>query len=130
MEKTDKDIVTTALREAAEETGIDPGKAEITGVLTPLYIPVSNIIVTPVVAWMETRPAFKPEKNEVVFIIEAGLPPFMDYSILRTKPFEIRGEVFNIKYFDYKGHVIWGATAMILHELLTVIKRTGLPLTV
>jgi 8-oxo-dGTP pyrophosphatase MutT (NUDIX family) len=125
-EPGDKDIVTTALREAAEETGIARENVEILGVLTPLFIPVSNIAVTPVAGWSETRPVFTPDKNEVVFIIEADLGSFLDYSIIRTRPFEIRGEEINIKYFDYNGHVIWGATAMILHELLTIIKRANL----
>jgi hypothetical protein len=66
---------------------------------------------------------FTPETTEVVFIIEADIRPFLDYSIIKTKPYEIRGEMIDIKYFDYKGNVIWGATAMIIHELLTIINR-------
>jgi 8-oxo-dGTP pyrophosphatase MutT (NUDIX family) len=125
-EPEDDDLISTALREAAEETGIVREDVEIVGILTPLFIPVSNIVVTPVVGWTESTPHFTPDKNEVVFIIEASLDSFLDYSIIRTSPFEIRGEKINIKYFDYNGHVIWGATAMILHELLTIIKRAGL----
>jgi 8-oxo-dGTP pyrophosphatase MutT (NUDIX family) len=125
-EPEDDDLISTALREAAEETGIVREDVEIVGILTPLFIPVSNIVVTPVVGWTESTPKFTPDKNEVVFIIEASLGSFLDYSIIRTSPFEIRGEKINIKYFDYNGHVIWGATAMILHELLTIIKRAGL----
>lgn len=123
MEPSDSDLLQTAIREASEETGIDPSDVTIAGTLTPLYIPVSNITVTPVVGWSERRPSFTPEASEVVFIIEADIRPFLDYSIIRTKPFEIRGEKIDIKYFDYNGNVIWGATAMILHELLTIIKR-------
>ena len=48
-----------------------------------------------------------------------------DPSIIKTKPFEIRGEMIEVKYFDYDGNVIWGATAMMLHELLTLIKRAS-----
>jgi 8-oxo-dGTP pyrophosphatase MutT (NUDIX family) len=125
QESSDTDLIQTALREASEETGIERAEAEIIGVLTKLYIPVSNIIVTPVVAWMETKPRLTPQESEVVFIIEAELDPFLDYSIVKTGPFEIRGEMIKIKYFDYNGNVIWGATAMILHELLTIIKRAG-----
>jgi 8-oxo-dGTP pyrophosphatase MutT (NUDIX family) len=122
-EPADKDLLQTAIREASEETGIDPLEVRIIGTLTPLYIPVSNIIVTPFVGWSENRPSFTPETTEVVFIIEADIRPFLDYSIIRTKPFEIRGDIIDIKYFNYNGNVIWGATAMILHELLTIIKR-------
>jgi 8-oxo-dGTP pyrophosphatase MutT (NUDIX family) len=125
QESSDKDLIQTALREASEETGIERAETEIIGVLTPLFIPVSNIIVTPVVAWMKKKPCLTPQESEVVFIIEAELDPFLDYSIIKTGPFKIRNEMIDIKYFDYNGNVIWGATAMILHELLTIIKRAG-----
>jgi 8-oxo-dGTP pyrophosphatase MutT (NUDIX family) len=125
-EKGDKDLSHTAEREASEETGIDPGHLEMIGILTPLYIPVSNIIVTPVVAWSDHRPDFRIRESEVRFVIEAELDRFLDYSIVKTRPFEIRGESMDIRYFDYDGHVIWGATAMIFHELLTIINRAAL----
>lgn len=125
-EKADVDLTYTAMREAAEETGINKDEVEIIGSLTPLFIPVSNIIVTPVVGWSDSKPIFKPDPEEVRFIIEAELMPFLDYSIIKTRPWDVRGEEINIKYFDYHGHVIWGATAMILHELLTLIRRADL----
>lgn len=122
-EDSDKDIIHTAIREAKEETGVDPDGISVLGTLTPLFIPVSNMIVTPVVGWTNEKPAFIHQPEEVVFLINAELKRFLDPSILKTKPFEIRGEMINVKYFDYEGHVIWGATAMILNELLTIIKR-------
>jgi 8-oxo-dGTP pyrophosphatase MutT (NUDIX family) len=125
-EKDDPDLIFTALREAGEETGISSGKVEIVGTLTPLYIPVSNIVVTPVVGWSGERPAYIPDPEEVLFMIEADLARFLDDSIIKTRPMEIRGEKIDIRYFDYEGHVIWGATAMILHELLVIIKRAAL----
>jgi 8-oxo-dGTP pyrophosphatase MutT (NUDIX family) len=129
-EKDDADLIFTALRETTEETGMDQGEVKVIGTLTPLYIPVSNIVVTPVVGWTGKRPTFKPDPEEVLFLIEADLTPFLDSSIVRTRPWEVRGEMLNIRYFDYEGHVIWGATAMILHELITIIKRAGLSLQV
>lgn len=122
-EPSDSDLLQTAVREASEETGINPSDLKIIGNLTPLFIPVSNVVVTPFVGWSEKKPSFVPDDAEVVFIIEADIRPFLDYSIIKAKPFEIRGEMIDIKYFDYKGNVIWGATAMILQELLTIIKR-------
>lgn len=128
-EPADESLLETALREAEEETGIDRGKVSIIGALTPLYIPVSNIIVTPYTGWYNGKPAWKPESTEVVFLFEADLSPFLDNSIIRQKPFDIRGEKIDIRYFDYEGNVIWGATAMMLHELLTIIRKANLPLT-
>ncbi|MGD0582415.1 MAG: CoA pyrophosphatase [Bacteroidales bacterium] len=129
-EKDDQDAIFTALREAAEEIDIRPSDVKIIGTLTPLFIPVSNILVTPVVGWTGKRPLFKPDPSEVLFIIEAELALFLENSIIRTRPWEVRGESINIRYFDYDGHMIWGATAMILHELLTLIKRAHLSLKV
>ena len=122
-EPFDKDIIQTALREANEETGADTSKTEILGTLTPLFIPVSNMIVTPVVGWIEKKPLFNHRPEEVVFLFDASIERLRDPAIVKTKPFKIREEMMNVKYFDYDGHVIWGATAMMLHELLTIIKK-------
>ncbi len=122
-EDSDETIIQTALREANEETGVDPGRISVIGTLTPLFIPVSNMIVTPVVGWTNEKPAFIQQPEEVDFLIDAELKRFLDPSIIKTKPFEIKGEKIDVKYFEYEGHVIWGATAMILNELLTIIKR-------
>lgn len=124
-EPGDNDVIQTALREAHEETGIDPSKVIILGMLTPLYIPVSNMIVTPVTGWISEKPLSNYKSDEVVFLIEADLKTLLDPSIIKSKPFEIRGELVDIKYFDYRGNTIWGATAMILHELLFIIRRGG-----
>jgi 8-oxo-dGTP pyrophosphatase MutT (NUDIX family) len=125
-EPSDADIFETAFREAKEEVGVDPSKISVIGTLTPLFIPASNTVVTPVTGWIESRPEFRCQKGEVVYIIEAELKRFLDPSIIKTKPFEIRGEMLEVKYFDYRGHIIWGATAMILNELLAIIKGAKL----
>jgi 8-oxo-dGTP pyrophosphatase MutT (NUDIX family) len=125
-EESDKDPVDTALREAREETGVDPGKITVIGILTPLFIPVSNILVTPVVAWSEEKPKFSHQPEEVVFLFDADLRSFLDPSMIKYKPLNIGGETIEVRYFDYKGHVIWGATSMILNELLVIIKGSGL----
>ena len=125
QEPEDADVIQTALREAYEETGVDPSKVSIIGVLTPLFIPVSNMIVTPVAGWLNEVPLYNIKSDEVVFLFEADLKKLLDPSIVKSKPFEIRGEKVEIKYFDYNGNTIWGATAMILHELLIIIRRGG-----
>ena len=124
-EDVDTDVIQTALREANEETGVDREKITIIGKLTPLFIPVSNMIVTPVTAWINEEPHYKYNTDEVAFLIEADLKTLLDPLIVKSKPFEIRGELVDIKYFNYKGYTIWGATAMILNELLILIGRGG-----
>jgi 8-oxo-dGTP pyrophosphatase MutT (NUDIX family) len=122
-EDSDPDLIHTAIREASEEIGVNSSEINVISTLTPLYIPVSNILVTPVVGWMEKQPVLKPQEEEVVFIIEADIRTLINPSIIKIKPFEIRGEMIDIKYFDYNDNVIWGATAMILHELFTIFRR-------
>lgn len=124
-EPEDDTIIQTAIREAWEETGTDPEHVSVIGTLTPLFIPVSNMLVTPVVGWTDEKPSFRHQPEEVLFLIDAELKSFFDETILKTKPFEIRGEMMDVKYFDYNGNTIWGATAMILNELLEIIKRGG-----
>jgi 8-oxo-dGTP pyrophosphatase MutT (NUDIX family) len=125
QEQEDSDVIQTALREAYEEIGVDPSKVNIIGILTPLFIPVSNIIVTPVAGWLNEKPLYNIKSDEVVFLFEADLKKILDPSLVKSKPFEIRGEKVEIKYYDYNGNSIWGATAMILHELLIIIRRGG-----
>jgi 8-oxo-dGTP pyrophosphatase MutT (NUDIX family) len=122
-ESPDKDIIHTAIRETYEETGINRKKIKVLGILTPLFIPVSNILVNPVVGWTDKKPNFHPHPGEVDFIIEADIKTLLDPSIVKTKPLTIRGESIKIRYFDYKNNVIWGATAMILQELLIILRR-------
>lgn len=129
-EPSDENLIQTAIREANEEIGVDPATISVISTLTPLFIPVSNMIVTPVVGWIKKKPVFNHQVEEVVFLFEADIKRLLDPSIIKTKPFEIRGEMIDIKYFDYEGHVIWGATAMILHELLTIIKGSGISIEV
>ncbi len=125
QEPSDGDAVRTAIREAEEETGINPDELTILGMLTPLFIPVSNILVTPVVAWIDEKPSFRHQAEEVVFLFDSDIRKFYDPSVIRTKPVNIGSETIDVKYYDCDGYVIWGATAMILHELLVIIRRGG-----
>lgn len=122
QEPGDKNLIETALREAREETGFDAGKAEIIGTLSPLFIPVSNMVVTATIASVDIKPVFEPDPQEVDFLIEAPLKTFLDPSIVKTMPMEIRGKVYDIRYFALGEYVIWGATAMMLNEFIEIIR--------
>ena len=130
MEECDKELTATALREANEETGIDSSKITILGRLTPLYIPVSDIEVTPIVGYYEGIPNFNSASREVEKLIEAPLSHFFKSDSLRKGIFPVRGKDIEISYFDYEGEVIWGATAMIFNEMLAVLRSAGFPVQV
>lgn len=127
-EPADNDIIQTALREAHEEAGVIPDKISVINTLTPLFIPVSNMLVTPVVGWTKRRPDFRHHPGEVVFLFDAELKRLLDPSIVQIKEMDIHGEKINVRFFDYDGNVIWGATAMMLYELLILIDRGKIPL--
>lgn len=125
-EPGDKDLIDTALRETEEEIGVSAKDIRILGKLTPLFIPVSNIEVYPVVGCISYKPEFKPDKTEVKSIIEIPLDYLLRPDIVKKKTTVIQNTNIQIPYFNFNGRHIWGATAMILNEFLEVIKRNEL----
>jgi 8-oxo-dGTP pyrophosphatase MutT (NUDIX family) len=121
-EDEDKSEVDTAIREAREEVNIESSKINVLGSLSELFIPPSNFLVTPVVACAETRPDFIPQESEVEKIIEANISFLFDESIVKKKILHVRNTKIEAPYFEVDGHVVWGATAMILSELREVIE--------
>jgi len=113
----------TALREAREELGILPGSVRILGELTPLYIPPSNFCIFPVVASTAGRPEFSPSPKEVSEMIEVPLTHFLDPRNRHEEDWIIRGEQVAVPFYEFNGHKVWGATAMVLAELLALIRR-------
>ena len=118
-EADDADLVGTALREAAEEVGLDPVQAgvRVLGVLEMQWIPVSNFTVTPVVAVADRRPLLTPQPTEVVLILEPHVAAFLPDGELRIVEREIRG--WQLRYAAYPvGELnVWGMTARVLGGL-------------
>jgi 8-oxo-dGTP pyrophosphatase MutT (NUDIX family) len=126
-EPHDADLVATALREAAEEIGLDPAQAgvRVLGVLPVQWIPVSNYTVTPVVALATRRPALVAQPAEVAAIIDAPVDAFLPAGELRMVEREIRG--WQIRYGAYPigGLNVWGMTARVLGGLGAWLGREG-----
>jgi 8-oxo-dGTP pyrophosphatase MutT (NUDIX family) len=123
-EERDKDLVDTALRETEEEIGVDRKAVIAIGKLTELFIPPSNFLVTPVVAYINKRPDFSPDPDEVDRILEIPLDAFLDDSNIREKDITIfPAETLSVPSYYIEGNVIWGATAMIVSELVDVIRN-------
>lgn len=121
-EETDGDLLFTALREANEEVGVLSDEVEVLGPLTKLYIPPSNFMVQPYVGVSKRRPDFVPDPSEVAELIEAPLGHFRDsrYAV-QSKIKHSTGVMFDVPSFDIFGHVVWGATAMMLSELTFIL---------
>ena len=116
----DETLRQTALREAHEEVGLDPASVEVLGTLTPLYIPPSNFCVHPYVATIPTAPALRPQDAEVEAVLCVSLPHLLDPQTHRIEPWMLRGREIEVPFLDVDGHKVWGATAMMLAELLAL----------
>ncbi len=118
-EDFDDSLEDTALRETKEEVGVLPGQVELIGQLTELYIPPSNFLVRPFVGLTRQEPVFKIDPREVSSVLSISVSKlFDDRSIVDTEVEVGLGKIkIKTRAFDVDGHIIWGATAMMLSEL-------------
>jgi 8-oxo-dGTP pyrophosphatase MutT (NUDIX family) len=118
-EPSDADLVATALREAAEEVGLDAVAAgvRVLGTLSMQWIPVSNFSVTPVVAVAARRPALTPQATEVAAILDAPVDAFLPGGDLLWVRREIRGWDLRYAAYPVDGLAVWGMTARVLGGL-------------
>ena len=120
-ERTDENLIRTALREAQEEIGIRVSDVKVLGELTELFIPPSNFFVQPVVGIMNYRPDFYPDPREVEQVVEVPLSVLLDETIVGDTQINIKGVKIDAPFFQIQNHKVWGATAMMISELLAVI---------
>lgn len=123
-EETDKSQIITAIRETGEETGIDTRKITVLGTLTPLYIPVSNLEVLPVVGYTDSQPEFRIDSKEVEYLIHIPLQHLGENKLKKEKKLEINGSTIIAPGYEINNEFVWGATAMILSEFIDVASKT------
>lgn len=126
-EEEDFDLQATAYREAEEELNVQPSLVEPIGKLTPLFVPPSNFIIHPFIAFQESLPAFRADPKEVSSFIETPIRHFISTDSLRDSTVMAQNNRLKVKAFQYEGHIIWGATGMILKEFVDVLNSTKLP---
>jgi 8-oxo-dGTP pyrophosphatase MutT (NUDIX family) len=127
VEEEDVNIVATALREAEEEVNIKPDDVTVIGQLTELYVPPSNFLVHPVLGILNKAPDLVPDQHEV----ESIHTPKIDYLLREdiideTDILLSTGFKFRTPSFKVDGHVVWGATAMIIAELKELLTDLNL----
>ena len=110
-----------ALREATEEVGIDAAQVDVLGTLTPLYIPVSGFALHPVIGLTETAPALRAAATEVDRIMQVPLNDLLNPVNLRCGTRWRGDQQCQVPYFALQEERVWGATAMVLTELLGVL---------
>ena len=118
-------LVETALRETCEELGVPPDGTEVIGRLSALYTPPSNYCIHPFVAHRPVRTTFHPDPIEVAEVLEVPLTTLLDPAIRKVELWSAPrfDSPRRVPFFDVNGQVVWGATAMILSELVTLLEN-------
>jgi 8-oxo-dGTP pyrophosphatase MutT (NUDIX family) len=115
-----------ALRELEEELGVAAAGIVQLGQLSPLYIYASNHYVSTWVAALEHTPQFSTNMREVAELLEVPLAHLFDSANRGVHERTYRGARFQAPHFSWGDHQIWGATAMILAELVAAIQESAL----
>jgi 8-oxo-dGTP pyrophosphatase MutT (NUDIX family) len=122
-EEGDASFQETALREAQEEIGIVTDGLEHLGPLTPLYIPPSNNVIHPFVAYAPQRPDFRPDPREVAELLDVPLRLLLDPATRHEEDWNWRGAILHVPFYAVGEHKVWGATAIVLAEFLALIAQ-------
>lgn len=114
----------TAIRETLEEVGVSVSVQDVIGELTPLYIPPSNFLVHPFVAWLNEKPQYVIDQREVDIILEVPLATFLDEQLKTRKRIPIGVNTFiDAPCYLIGEETLWGATAMMFAELESLLNE-------
>ncbi len=122
-EEEDVTLLNTALRESAEEIGLQADDIEILGELDDTVALVSNYAITPFVAMIPWPYQFKVDGKEIARIIEVPVSSLLDKNNIHNETITAEGQTFMQYSYHYQGDVIWGATARILTQFLDIFSR-------
>ncbi len=121
MEYADENLVRTALREAQEEVGVKAMDVNIIGELTDVFIPVSNFMVKPIVGFLDYKPDFFLDKREVDKLFEIKFSDFLKLENKGIRSITVGKRNLTVPGFAIQNQWIWGATALIINEIVEVI---------
>lgn len=119
----DTSLLQTALRESEEEIGLKAEDVEILGELDDTITVTSGYVISPFVAFVPHPYLFKVDYREIKQILSVPLSAMMDEANFRRGEDmqTIEGETIPVYYCEYKGHIIWGATARILKHFTELL---------
>lgn len=136
----DADATATALREAEEETGLDPAGVEILGTLPEVFVAVSGNLVTPVIGWWRLPSEVAADHTESVEVFRVPVAELLDpaargRSVLTTPRGTFKGAAFQLSD-RFGSHIVWGLTGMLLSSVFDGVgwsvswdKRNEFPVT-
>lgn len=114
-----------ALREFEEELGASAAALCVVGTLSPVYVFVSGFAITPVLAVAEQPLVYRPSPEEVEAIVALPLAALADPACRGRHRIERRGLVFEVPHFAIGPHRVWGATSLILAELVALVQQAA-----
>jgi len=124
-----EDPTSAALREAHEEVALRSADTTVVGWIHPVLTMVSGSLIMPVVATVPSRPELRASPDEVERIFDVALSELADPEIFHEERWSIPGREipgspdnsFAVWFFEVEGEMIWGATARMIHELLSIV---------
>ena len=116
-----EEIVAAALRETREEVGVPEREITPLGALSALHIPLSGFMLHPIVGIAERRLRWRPSPLEVESILEVPLARLGDREHVRVETWLLKDREARVPFFDLRPGALWGATAMVLAELMWIL---------
>ncbi|HYB19410.1 MAG TPA: CoA pyrophosphatase [Thermodesulfobacteriota bacterium] len=116
-----EDLLSTALREAKEEMGIEEKDVRILGELDDMCTVASDFCISPFVGMIPHPYPFKINHHEIQEIIEVPISAFLDENKFHKELRERNGEPLQVYFYQHEDHTIWGATARIMKQLLDLL---------
>jgi 8-oxo-dGTP pyrophosphatase MutT (NUDIX family) len=111
-------VVAAALREAEEETGLNPAGVDVLGAMPELALPRGNFLVTPVLAWWAAQsPVRVVDYGESAQVFRVPVRDLLDPDNRVMATVSRAGQTFQSPAFTVNGVVVWGFTGMILNQL-------------
>ncbi|MEL6811205.1 MAG: CoA pyrophosphatase [Bacteroidota bacterium] len=124
VEPEDPSMMETALRETQEEVGVPGEDVSVLKQLTEIYIPPSNFFVQPYLGITSSTPRFVPQEDEVEAIIQVPLHEFLNDAVKVKQTLSTSyAKKIEVPAFQLQGHIVWGATAMMLNEVREILQE-------
>ena len=124
-EEGDDHLASTALREAEEEIGLVPAGVEIIGELDHLATFVSRNAIVPYVGVVDGLPELQPDHTEVDAILHVPFSELLAPEVFREELWGRGDRWVRMFFFELYGDTVWGATASMLRQLLTIAVGLG-----
>ena len=126
-----EDAAAAARREAHEEVDLDPALVTMVGWLHPVTTLASPALIVPLVAALPGRPHLVASPREVERIFDVALAELADPAIFHEERWQVPGRIipgspdnsFAVRFFEVSGELIWGATARMISELISIVRR-------